>query len=389
MKNFQFYAPTKFVFGKGSVDRLGQLLSGKYKKVLLHYGGGSIKKSGLYDKVKGILEENDCEVFELPGVEPNPKLSLARKGVDLVKENNIDLILAVGGGSVIDSAKAIGIGAKFDGDVWDFYVKKAKVKDTLPVGVILTIPATGSEASRGSVITNEDGHHKLSTGADIMRPIFAIMDPTLTLTLPDKQTFAGIMDILSHIFERYFTNTPNVDLTDHLCEGTMKSVIKNAYILKENPNDYDARAEIMFAGTIAHNGLLGLGREEDWSSHVIGHELSAFYGATHGVTLAIIFPAWMKYVYKENIDRFAQFATNVFDVAIEDKTKEEIALEGIERLKTFIKDIGLPTSLEDANLPSDNFELMAEKATGGGIIGGLKKLNKEDVINIYNLAKYS
>lgn len=387
MNNFNFYSPTKIVFGKGSVSKLDSVLEPNYKKVLLHYGGGSIKKSGLYDQVMEILKDKGIEVFELSGVEPNPKLSLVNEGIKIAKENNIDLILAVGGGSAIDSAKAIGIGAKYDGDVWDFYLGKAKVTNTIPVGVILTLPATGSEASGGTVITNEDGLYKKSVNGDLIRPIFAIMDPELTLTLPTNQTFAGVMDILSHIFERYFTNTKNVDLTDHLAEGTMKCVIKNAYNLKENPNDYDARAEIMLSGTFAHNGLMGLGRQDDWASHQIGHQLSALYGATHGDTLAIVFPAWMKYVYKNNVDRFVQFAEKVFDVSSEGKTKDQVALEGIAKFEEFLKDMGLPRRLSEAKLPTDKIELMAEKAVNGGTIGALKKLDKEDVVNIYNLAK--
>ena len=264
---------------------------------------------------------------------------------------------------------------------------KLQPEVSIPVGVILTLPATGSEASTGSVITNEDGQYKRSTGGDIMRPVFAIMDPELTLTLPSKQTFAGVMDILSHIFERYFTNTKKVDLTDCLAEGTMKAVIKNAYNLKENPNDYDARSEIMLSGTFAHNGLLGLGREEDWASHGIGHEMSALYGTTHGETLAIIFPAWMKYVYKNNVDRFAQFAEKVFDVKSEGKSKDEVALEGIACFESFLKDMGLPRSFSEAKLPIDKFQLMAEKAADGGTIGSLKKLSKDDIVEIYNLAK--
>lgn len=387
LKNFKLRIPTKMVFGQGAVEQLGKQIAGKYHRILFHYGGGSIKKSGLYNEIMKILKEYDCEVFELSGVEPNPKLGLVRKGVELAKEKNIDLILAVGGGSVIDSAKAIGIGAKHDGDVWDYYIGKASVKGTIPVGVILTFPATGSEESGGSVITNEEGLYKRSVNNDVMRPLFSLMDPMLTLSLPDKQTFAGVMDILSHVFERYFTNTPNVDLTDHLCEGTMKSVIKNAYILKKDPKNIAARSEIMLAGTIAHNGILGMGREEDWSSHKIGHELSALYGTAHGRTLSIIFPAWMNYVYKNNIDRFAQFATKVFDVSVVNKTNEEVALEGINSFITFIKDMGLPTTFAEEGLPTDNFELLAEKATASGDIGALKKLNKNDVINIYNLAR--
>ncbi|TJX13578.1 iron-containing alcohol dehydrogenase [Tissierella creatinini] len=387
MKNFKFYSPTKIVFGERSVNQLGRQIAGKYKNILLHYGGGSIKKSGLYTEVMNILKEYDCEVYELSGVEPNPKLGLVREGVKLAKKKDIDLILAVGGGSVIDSAKAIGIGAMYDGDVWDYYTGDASVRGTIPLGVILTFPATGSEASMGSVITNEDGHRKLAVNHDILRPLFAIMDPLYTLTLPSKQTFAGIMDILSHIFERYFTHTKNVDLTDSLCEGTMRTVIKNAYILKKDPRNLAARSEIMLAGTIAHNGLLGMGREDDWASHGIGHEMSALYGTTHGRTLSIIFPAWMKYVYKENLDRFVQFAINVFSVSVVNKSLEQIALEGINSLITFIKDIGLPVSLEDEGLPLDKIDFMAERATEGGPLGTFKVLKKEDVIRIFNLAR--
>ncbi len=387
MKNFKFYSPTKIVFGEGSVNQLGRQITGKYKNILLHYGGGSIKKSGLYTEVMNILKEYDCELYELSGVEPNPKLGLVREGVKLAKEKDIDLILAVGGGSVIDSAKAIGIGAMYDGDVWDYYTGDANVRGTIPLGVILTFPATGSEASMGSVITNEDGYRKLAVNHDILRPLFAIMDPLYTLTLPSKQTFAGIMDILSHIFERYFTHTKNVDLTDSLCEGTMRTVIKNAYILKKDPRNLPARSEIMLAGTIAHNGLLGMGREDDWASHGIGHEMSALYGTTHGRTLSIIFPAWMKYVYKENLDRFVQFAINVFSVSVVNKSLEEIALEGINSLITFIKDIGLPISFQDEGLPLDKIDFMAERATEEGPLGSFKVLEKEDVIKIYNLAR--
>ena len=387
MKDFTLHIPTKIIFGKDAIKKLGDQIKGNYNKVLLHYGGGSIKKSGLYNDVVRILKDNDCEIFELSGVEPNPKLGLVRKGVQMAKENEIDLILAVGGGSAIDSAKAIGIGALYDGDVWDFYSGKLEPEITIPVGVVLTLPATGSEASRGSVITNEDGLYKRSTGGDFMRPVFAIMDPTYTLTLPTKQTFAGIMDIMAHIFERYFTQTPHVNLTDSLCEGTLKTVIQNAYIIKEDSQNYDARAEIMFAGTIAHNGLLGVGREEDWSSHDIGHEISALYGTTHGETLSIIFPAWMKYVYKENVDRFVQFATKVFNVSEAEMDKDEIAIEGIKRLEGFISDIGLPKSFTEANLPTDKIDLMAEKATEDGPLGNFKKLCKDDVIKIYKLAK--
>ena len=239
--------------------------------------------------------------------------------------------------------------------------------------------------STGTVITKEDGLYKRGAGGDVVRPLFAIMDPKLTLTLPDKQTFAGVMDILSHIFERYFTNTKDVNFIDYISEGAMKSIIKNGSILKEDPQNYAARAEIMLAGSIAHNGLLGLGREDDWGSHDIAHEISALYGTTHGVTLSIIFPAWMKYVYKVNEDRFAQFGKEVFGVKEEDK--EKASLRAIEEFEKFLKKIGLPTRLSDINIDDENFEIMASKATENGPLGSFKKLHKEDVVKIYNLAK--
>lgn len=386
MNNFSIYLPTKIKFGKGTINKLSKLVKGNYKKVLIHYGGGSIKRSGLYDEVVNELKKADVEIYELGGVKPNPRLSLVREGIDLAKKEGIDLILAVGGGSAIDSAKAIALGAVTDVDVWDFYLGNKRPERALPVGVVLTYPATGSEASMGSVITNEEEGLKLSVNDDLIRPTFAIMDPTYTLTLPRDLTFAGISDILSHILERYFTNTPNVDLTDHLCEATMRSVIKNARILNENLDDYNARAEIMLAGTIAHNGILGVGREEDWSSHNIGHQLSALYGTTHGVTLSIIFPAWMKYVYKDNLDRFNKFAVNVFDISDAGKSKEIVALEGIKAYEDFLKEVGLPTSFKEANLPSDKIEEMARKAVIKGKLGGLKKLDVDDIIKIYELA---
>lgn len=386
MQNFDFQMKTRIIFGKDTIKDLEGILKDRYKNILLHFGGGSIKKSGLYDEIINILQRVDINYYDLGGVEPNPKLALVNEGIQICKEKNIDLILAVGGGSAIDSAKAIGIGAKYDGDVWDFFTGKKAVEDTIPVGVVLTFPATGSEMSTATVVTKEEGLYKRGVGSNLIRPDFAIMDPTYTLTLPDEQTFAGIMDILSHIFERYFTNTPNVDFIDCMSEGAMKSIIKNAYILKDDTQNYAARAEIMLAGSIAHNDLLGLGREEDWSSHGIGHEISALYGTTHGVTLAIIFPAWMKFVYKENVDRFVEFARKVFGINGE-ADKGNIALQGIEEFESFLSKIGLPTRLSDIGIDEKDFELMATKATEGGSLGSFKKLDKEDVLAIYNLAK--
>lgn len=387
MNSFYYYNPTKLVFGKDSVSKLTEYLPKDVKKILLHYGGGSIKKTGLYDQVMALLEEKDVEVLELPGVVPNPKLSLVRQGVKLCKEEGVDFILAVGGGSVIDSAKGIAAGVYAQEDVWDLYVEGEALEKALPIGVVLTIPATGSESSNATVISNAETKQKLGLEDDLLRPVFAILNPELTLTLPERQTFAGIVDILSHVMERYFTNTENVELTDNLCEGTMRAVISNAYRLLKDPNDYDARAEIMLSGTIAHSGILGLGREEDWASHRIGHEITALYGTTHGVTLSMIFPAWMKYVYRKNIDRFARFARQVFDIHDNSKTDDEIALMGISAFEGFLRDIHIPTRLKDEGIPYDEFETMAEKCTKNGSVGKFVKINRDDVINILELAK--
>jgi Iron-containing alcohol dehydrogenase. len=314
---------------------------------------------------------------------------LVNEGIKICRENNIDFILAVGGGSVIDTAKAIAVGVLYDGDVWDIFLGKAEIKRALPVGVILTLAATGSEASDSAVITNEDGWYKKGIHSDLIRPQFAIMNPELLYTLPAYQTAAGAADIMAHIMERYFTNVKNVDLTDRLCEATLKTVINNVPKLIEDPTDYDARAEVMWAGTIAHNGLLDTGRIGDWASHRIEHELSAIYDIAHGAGLAIIFPAWMKYVYKHDLDRFVQFAVKVWDVDLTYTDREAIALEGIKRLENFFRSIGLPVTLKDANIPYDKFAEMANKCTSNGTatVGQFVKLGKEDIINIYNIAR--
>lgn len=386
MINFSYDNATKIIFGKDTENEVGNETEKYGRKVLLHYGGGSIKKSGLYDRVIKSLKDAGIEIFELGGVKPNPRLSLVYEGIDICRKNNIDFILAVGGGSVIDSAKAIGIGVTYNGDVWDFYTGKTSVNATIPVGVILTIPAAGSESSTGSVITNEDGWYKRAVGSDLMRPVFAIMNPELTYTLPPYQTAAGAADMMAHIFERYFTNEPNVDLTDRLSEGTLRTIIKNVPIVLQEPENYEARAEIMWAGTIAHNGILGTGRIEDWGTHDMEHEISGIYDITHGAGLAILFPAWMKYVCKQDVNRFAQFANRVWDVEIDINNLEKTALEGIERTKDFFKKIGMPVSLTEANVPSDRFEEMASKGTENGPLGNFVKLHKEDIVNIFNLA---
>lgn len=387
MKNFTYVNSTKIIFGKDTESLIGEeIKSFGGKKVLFHYGGGSIKKTGLYDRIIKSLAENQIDYVELGGVQPNPRLSLVRTGIELCKLHDIDFILAVGGGSVIDSAKAIGIGAVYEGDVWDFFTGNATIESTLPVGVVLTIPAAGSEASTGTVITNEDGWYKWSVNSVLIRPKFAILNPELTYTLPDYQTVCGASDMIAHVFERYFTNESGVDFTDELCEATIRSIMRCVKMVLKDPTNYDARANLMWEGTLAHNGILGTGRIEDWASHKIEHELSAIYDIAHGAGLAIIFPHWMEYVYKHDIYRFARFAHRIFNVDVDFFNLEATVLEGIKRLKNFYKEIGLPIKLKDVNIGSEHFEEMANKATINGPIGSFVKLNTEDVFNIFKLA---
>jgi len=387
MLDFTFHNATKIIFGRDTEKQVGQEISRYGKRVLLHYGGGSIKKTGLYDRVVESLKESGVEIFELGGVMPNPRLSLVREGIELCRKNNVDAILAVGGGSVIDSAKAIGIGVPYGGDVWDFYSKGKKVEEMLPLGVVLTIPAAGSESSGGSVITNEDGWYKRATNSVAMRAKFAIMNPELTFTLPAYQTAVGAVDIMSHVMERYFTNVKNVDFTDRLCEATLRTMIRNTPIAIKEPENYDARAEIMWAGTIAHNDLLSTGRIGDWATHGMEHELSAIYDIAHGGGLAIMWAPWMTYVYKHDVERFAQFAYRVWDVEPDFRNQEKVALEGIKRMKEFFASLGIPVTLTGAGIPEDKFDEMARKATEEGPLGQFVKLDKDDVKKIYELAK--
>ena len=386
MLDFKFISPTKFVFGRNAEDALTKEAETLGGKVLLHYGGGSIKTSGLYGRVKASLDEAGVDCVELGGVKPNPALSLVREGVDLCRAEGVTGILAVGGGSVIDSAKAIAVGVPYEGDVWDFYTGKAKASSALPIGVILTIPAAGSEGSNGSVVSDYDTKSKCAYGTDLLRPAFALMNPELTYTLPPYQTAAGIVDMISHVMERYFTRVRAVDVTDGLCESVIRSVVKAAPKVLENPEDYDARAEIMWAGTIAHNDLLGLGRRGDWASHGIEHELSAQYDVAHGAGLAVVFPAWMKYVYKEDLARFVQFAVRVWDVDYTAGEEEKAALEGVRRHKAFYDSIGMPTTLTALGVTDDRYETMAREALRKGPLGSFKRLSHDDIVAIYRLA---
>lgn len=388
MNNFVFQNGTAIIFGKDTHLQVGVETAKHSKRVLIHYGGGSIKQTGLYDSVVKSLSEAGVSFVELGGVLPNPRLSLVEEGIRLCRERDIDFILAVGGGSVIDSAKAIAVGVLYEGNVWDFYSAKASAQAALPIGVVLTIAAAGSEASDSSVITNEDGWHKRGMGADCIRPTFSILNPELTNSLTPFQTMVGIADIMSHVMERYFTSNRNNDLTDRLCEATLKTAINNARIILREPTQYEARAEIMWAGTIAHNNLLGTGRIGDWASHNIEHELSGIYDVPHGAGLAVVFPAWMKYVYRENVERFVQFAVRVWDVDLGFESPEAIALEGIRRLESFFSEMGLPVRLDQLGVPSDeHFNEMADKAVAYGPLGNFKKIHKEDALHILKLAQ--
>jgi hypothetical protein len=389
MLNFTFSNTTKIVFGKGVEEQVGKEAATWGKKVLLHYGGGHIVKSGLKDRVVKSLKQAGLEIVELGGARPNPRLSLVREGIDLARKEQVDLILAVGGGSAIDSAKAIAIGVPYEGDVWDFYAGKARAEESVPVGVVLTIPAAGSESSASSVVTNEDGWQKVGYGALVMRPKFALMNPELTYSLPAYQTACGVADMMAHIMERYFTREKDVGFGDHLCEASMRSIVQEAPTAISEPKNYGARANIMWAGTVAHNDILGVGRSEDWASHSIEHELSALYDIAHGAGLAIVFPAWMKYVYKQDPDRFVQFAVRVFAVEQDFHNPERTILEGIRRLEDFFRRIGLPTTLAEAGIATDRLAEMADKATHGDTktLGNFMSLGKDDVLAIYELCQ--
>lgn len=387
MKNFNFFIPTRVVLGKNIKEQIGEFVRGYGKKVMLHYGSSYTKKSGLIDSIGFHLKKAGIDFIEFGGVKSNPRISLVREGIGICRENNVDFILAVGGGSVIDSAKAIAVGVPYDGDVWDFFQGRAMVGKSLPTGAVVTIPSAGSEASISTVITNEEGNFKRSIYHEVICPKFALLDPELTLSLPKFQTSCGIADIMSHIMENYFTPVEHTDFTDRLCEGAMKTVLRNARILMKTPENYDARAEIMWTATFAQMGVLNTGRIGDWASHQIEHELSGIYDIAHGAGMAVIFPAWMEYVCSNNLRRFVQFTHRVWGV---DKgmfpSQEEAALEGIRNLKSFFGEIGLPVKLSALNIGTECFEEMAKKCTGEDTVGNLQKLEYRDVLKILQMS---
>jgi len=387
MQNFEFYARTKIIFGKDTENKVGAETAQYAKKALLHHSGGHAVKSGLINRVKDSLKNAGVEWVELDGVQPNPRLSLVYKGIDIVRKEKLGLILAVGGGSVIDSSKAIALGADNEGDVWDFFERKKTAVHAIPVGAVVTIPAAGAESSNSCVITNEQGPWKRGINTECNRPVFAILNPELTYSLPPFQTACGIVDMMAHIMERYFTKEPHVELTDELCEGTLRVIIRNGRrILSDGESDYNARAEIMWAGSLAHNNIFGTGRIGDWASHPISHEISALFDTTHGASLSIIFPAWMRYNIHEDTARFARFAVKVWGVDGAFYDLEQAALEGIFRMKNYFRSIGLPISFADAKIDASRIGEMAKRAVKFGPVGNFRKLDEKDIEAIYRLA---
>ena len=393
MKDFNYYAPTEVVFGEQSEEQVARLVR-KYggTKVLVHYGGQSAVRSGLLDKVCRLLEKDNIAYITLGGVVPNPRLSLAKQGIELCRRESVDFILAVGGGSVIDSAKCIAYGVCFKGDVWDIYLGKAKPSTMLPVASVLTIPAAGSEMSEASVITNEDGDVKLGYSNEMSRPKFAIMNPCRTFTLPPYQTAAGVTDMMMHTMERYFTKDDDMDLTTDIAEATLRRMKTAIFAVLKNPEDYRNRAQIMWGGSVAHNGLTGCGSDDDWATHQLEHELSGMFDVTHGAGLAAIWPSWARYVMHENLSRFVRFAVNVMDVPNDFTDPEGTALKGIEAMERFYHAIGMPINIKELigrDITDEEIKEMTRKCSRNytHTCGCLKVLHAEDMENIYHMAK--
>ena len=393
MKDFNYYAPTEVVFGKESEEQVARLVK-KYggTKVLVHYGGQSAIRSGLLVKICNLLQEAGIEYVKLGGVVPNPRLSLAQKGIELCRQEGIDFILAVGGGSVIDSCKCIAYGVPYEGNVWDFYLGKAKATAMLPLAAVLTIPAAGSEMSESSVITNEDGDVKLGYSNNLSRPKFAIMNPCRTFTLPPYQTAAGVTDMMMHTMERYFTKDDDMDLTTDIAEAMLRSMKNAIFAVLKNPEDYRYRAQIMWGGSLMHNGLTGCGVEEDWSTHQLEHELSGMFDVTHGAGLAAMWPSWARYVMHENLSRFVRFAVNVMDVPNDFTDPEGTALRGIEAMERFYHAIGMPINIHELigrEITDDEIKEMVRKCSRNytSTTGCFKVLAAEDMEAIYKMAR--
>lgn len=387
MINFEYHNPAKIIFGTGSEKKIGELLKeSNTKSLLLIYGGKTIKNLGIFDTIKDACEKLSIKFIEKGGVVPNPKIELVREIIDISKENNVDFIIAAGGGSAIDTAKAVSVGISYKGDVWDFFEGKASISSAIPLGVITTIPASGSETSNCSIISN--GLYKLGIESDLIIPQFAIMNPEFTVSLPQYQTSCGIADILSHLLERYFTETEYVDTTDYLIEGSCKALLLNAERLMKNPKNINARSEVQWLASIAHNNLLDTGRVSDWGSHRIEHELSAQYGITHGEGMAIVLIAWTKYVATIKPKKLAQLANRLFNVDYNDYTYEEMALKLSDYLKEFFISLNLKTSLSELGITDEHFNDMAMRATNNGssTVGRYVALDYKNIIDILKLA---
>lgn len=388
MKSFDFYAPTYFIFGRDRENDTGKYVK-KFggSRVMIVYGGQSAKRSGLLDRIYASLKESGLYATELGGVKPNPRSGLVYEGIELARKEKIDFLLAVGGGSVIDTAKAIAMGALYDGDFWDFF--SGKVPDAaLPIGTVLTIAASGSEGSPDAIITNEKTLEKTAAEADCLRPKFSIMDPALTESLSPYQTACGVTDIISHAFERYFTNTPDVETTDRLLEGIVLSMLHEGRRVMENPHNFEARSNIMWAGMVCHNDIMGADRQQDWNSHHLEHVLSAVYDCTHGAGLAVIMPAWMDYCVEHSDGmRFAQMATRIFGCQMDYNDPKRTAREGVQAFRTFLKSIGMPLSFEEIGADANDIDKLVEMNNiGDGKTGGFVALDRAAIKEIYEIA---
>ena len=392
LKDFNFYAPTRVVFGRDAETKIGQLVKAcGASKVLIHYGGGSAERSGLLSVVRQQLSDAGISFVELGGVVPNPLLSKVEEGIALCRQENVDFILAVGGGSVIDSSKAIGYGVPYDGDVWDFWCGKAPEK-CLPIGAVLTIPAAGSEMSSSCVITKDEGLLKRGVNCDLCRCKFAVMNPERTYTLPPYQTAAGATDIMMHTMERYFSKYEDMTLTDAIAEALLRTVKDAALVVMQHPEDYRHRAQIMWAGSLAHNDLTECGTEKDFATHRLEHELSALFGVTHGAGLAALWPSWARYVKGKHLNRFVQFAVNVMGVENDFSHPDETAEKGIVAIEDFYRKIGMPTNIHELlgrEITADEIEVLVDKCSRGGTItlGAMEVIDANDMRNIYNMAK--
>ncbi len=386
MDNFNYHIPTDVYFGKGQISKLGEKISSIAKKVLLVYGGGSIKRTGLYGQIMQQLKQANVTVFELAGVEPNPRIQTVRKGAEICKKEGINAVLAAGGGSTIDCAKMVAAGTCYDGDAWDLVLDPSKIKKALPIAAVLTLAATGSEMDGFAVISDKEKHEKWGTGSDITKPVFAIMDPQYTFSVSKYQTAAGSSDIMSHTFENYFNNTKGAFLQARIAEGILKTIIKYTPVAIEHPDNYEARANLMWASSLAINGLISYGESTAWRVRPMEHELSAFYDITHGAGLALLTPYWMEYVLNEKtIGKFVEYGVNVWGI---DSSKEPmvIAKESIAKTRQFFTSIGMPSHLKDLGINDAHFDIMSEKAANGGLDHGFMPLSKEDVKKIFMMA---